>query len=70
MNIYEANMFDSRKLNLRLFIDAMKLDKQLTGSYTKKQSNSKTLPCEQYQYYNILLCRLNIYRLPATSYRF
>ena len=34
MNIYEANMFDSRKLNLRLFIDAMKLDKQLTGSYS------------------------------------
>ena len=33
MNIYEANMFDSRNLNLRLFIDAMKLDKQLTGSY-------------------------------------
>ena len=34
MNIYEANMFDSRNLNLCLFIDAMKLDKQLTGSYT------------------------------------
>ena len=34
MNIYEANMIDSRNLNLRLFIDAMKLDKQLTGSYT------------------------------------
>ena len=33
MNIYEANMFDSRKLNLRLLTDAMKLDKQLTGSY-------------------------------------
>ena len=27
-------MFDSRNLNLRLFIDAMKLDKQLTGSYS------------------------------------
>ena len=34
MNIYEANMFDLRKLNLRLFIDSMKLDKQLTGSYS------------------------------------
>ena len=33
MHIYEANMIDSRNLNLRLFIDAMKLDKQLTGSY-------------------------------------
>ena len=34
MNIYEANMFDSRNLNLRLFTNALKLDKQLTGSYT------------------------------------
>ena len=34
MNIYEANMFDSRKLNLRLITNALKLDKQLTGSYT------------------------------------
>ena len=33
MNIYEANMFDSRKLNLRLITNALKLDKQLTGSY-------------------------------------
>ena len=33
MNIYEANMFDSRKLNLRLLTNALKLDKQLTGSY-------------------------------------
>ena len=41
MNIYEANMFDSRKLNLRLFIDAMKLDKQLTGSYTRYAIRSK-----------------------------
>ena len=39
MNIYEANMFDSRKLNLRLFIDAMKLDKQLTGSYNNNNNN-------------------------------
>ena len=34
MNIYEANMFDSRKLNLHLFTNALKLDKQLTGSYS------------------------------------
>ena len=40
MNIYEANMFDSRKLNLRLFIDAMKLDKQLTGSYSLISSDN------------------------------
>ena len=33
MNIYEANMFDSRKLNLRLITNVLKLDKQLTGSY-------------------------------------
>ena len=38
MNIYDANMFDSRNLNLRLFIDAMKLDKQLTGSYNNKHT--------------------------------
>ena len=42
MNIYEANMFDSRKLNLRLFIDAMKLDKQLTGSYNKSEHSIQT----------------------------
>ena len=34
MNIYEANMFDSRKLNLRLITNALKLDKQLTSSYS------------------------------------
>ena len=34
MNIYEANMFDSRKLNLRLFTNALKLDKQVARSYT------------------------------------
>ena len=34
MNIYEANMFDSRKLNLRLLTNALKLDKQLTDSYS------------------------------------
>ena len=47
MNIYEANMFDSRKLNLRLFIDAMKLDKQLTGSYSLEISY---LIAEQYNF--------------------
>ena len=35
MNIYEANMFDSRKLNLRLITNVLKLDKQLTGSYNQ-----------------------------------
>ena len=40
MNIYEANMFDSRKLNLRLFTNAMPESRyvcwslNLTGSYT------------------------------------
>ena len=34
MNIHVANMFDSRKLNLRLFTNAIKLDKQETDSYT------------------------------------
>ena len=30
MNIYEANMFDSRKLNLHLITNALKLDKLYT----------------------------------------
>ena len=34
MNIYDANMFDSRNLNLRLFTNALKLDKQVKDSYT------------------------------------
>ena len=38
MNIYDANMFDSRKLNLRLFTNALKLDKQVTGSYIDNDS--------------------------------
>ena len=33
MNIYDANMFDSRNLNLRLFTNALKLDKQVMDSY-------------------------------------
>ena len=39
MNIYEANMFDSRKLNLRLITNVLKLDKQLTGSYMYESFN-------------------------------
>ena len=31
MNIYEANMFDSKN---EICANALKLDKQLTGSYT------------------------------------
>ena len=34
MNIYDANIFDSRNLNLRLFTNALKLDKQVKDSYT------------------------------------
>ena len=34
MNIYDANMFDSRNLNLRLFTNALKLDKQVKDSYS------------------------------------
>ena len=34
MNISDANMFDSRNLNLRLFINALKLDKQVKDSYS------------------------------------
>ena len=33
MNIHIANMFDSRNLNLRLFTNAIKLDKQVDDSY-------------------------------------
>ena len=33
MNINDANMFDSRNLNLRLFTNALKLDKQVKDSY-------------------------------------
>ena len=33
MNIYDPNMFDLRNLNLRLFTNALKLDKQVKDSY-------------------------------------
>ena len=36
MNMQMTNMFDSRKLNLRLFTHTIKLDKQVTGSYTPR----------------------------------